>query len=217
MEKCFCHFNGYAVKDATARKDLATARTDIDTTMSELASEKENRLNGDTELNNAIAVERERIDNFTSLPEGSTTGDAELMDGRIDYTGNSWNNIGSHIRGVSNIFDEKINNLESNFPKEYKKENTTIENGVWNNQHEIKIIESGEYLHLTEVIVKGGDILKVTCWGNTWFSPFYIFDANYNLLDSYHTISGDTSESDVHVVDYEVTMPEGAKYFCGNA
>ena len=110
MEKCFCHFNGYAVKDATARKDLATARTDIDTTMSELASEKENRLNGDTELNNAIAVERERIDNFTSLPEGSTTGDAELMDGRIDYTGNSWNNIGSHIRGVSNIFDEKINN-----------------------------------------------------------------------------------------------------------
>ena len=45
-----------------------------------------------------LSVERARIDTFTSLKEGSTTGDAELIDGRIGDNGVTYSNIGSAIR-----------------------------------------------------------------------------------------------------------------------
>ena len=57
-EKCFCHFNGYAVKDATARTDLETAKKEIAAnaknitsvqeaavTLADRISEDENRIN----------------------------------------------------------------------------------------------------------------------------------------------------------------------------
>ena len=45
-----------------------------------------------------LETQKARIDSFTSLPEGSTTGDAELIDGRIGTDGLIYNNIGSAIR-----------------------------------------------------------------------------------------------------------------------
>lgn len=39
-----------------------------------------------------------RMDTFASLSEGSTTGDAELIDGRISYTGEVYTDIGHNIR-----------------------------------------------------------------------------------------------------------------------
>ena len=66
----------------------------------QLAQIEQNK-NDIADLNSDLAVERSRINNITSLKEGSTTGDAELADGRTDYTGKTWPNIGEHIRGVS--------------------------------------------------------------------------------------------------------------------
>lgn len=40
-----------------------------------------------------------RMNQFTSLKEGATTGDAELIDGRIGYDGKVYENIGGAIRG----------------------------------------------------------------------------------------------------------------------
>ena len=45
-----------------------------------------------------VDVERKRIDNLTTLSEGSTTGDAELIDGRIGADGTIYPNIGEAIR-----------------------------------------------------------------------------------------------------------------------
>jgi len=42
-----------------------------------------------------------RMDSFTKLGEGSTTGDAELMDARVDCEGKTWSNAGGHIRGIT--------------------------------------------------------------------------------------------------------------------
>lgn len=49
-----------------------------------------------------VAIERARIDNFATLSEGSTTGDAELVDGRVGGDGITYNNVGSAIRGQFN-------------------------------------------------------------------------------------------------------------------
>lgn len=49
-----------------------------------------------------LAIERARIDSFTKLGEGSTTGDAELIDARIDIYGNTHINAGNSIRSQIN-------------------------------------------------------------------------------------------------------------------
>jgi hypothetical protein len=49
-----------------------------------------------------------RMDSFTALPEGSTTGDAELIDGRVDKDGVTHPNIGEHIRNVTGQLSEEI-------------------------------------------------------------------------------------------------------------
>lgn len=55
-----------------------------------------------------IAVERERINNLAKLEPGSTTGDAELIDARVDKNGNAHDNVGEHIREVTSQLSEDI-------------------------------------------------------------------------------------------------------------
>lgn len=51
-----------------------------------------------------LEVEKKRIDSFTKLKEGSTTGDAELIDARIGADGKTYSNVGNGIRNqVKNI------------------------------------------------------------------------------------------------------------------
>lgn len=57
--------------------------------------------NETTSRKNADDVLSARMDAFTSLAEGSTTGDAELIDARIDCKGKTWTNAGDHIRGIT--------------------------------------------------------------------------------------------------------------------
>ena len=45
-----------------------------------------------------LLTERKRIDSLASLKDGSTTGDAELMDGRISASGTTYTSIGESIR-----------------------------------------------------------------------------------------------------------------------
>ena len=56
-----------------------------------------------------IIVERERINQLTRLDEGSTTGDAELIDGRVNANGEVSANIGNAIRNQNRFLEDSIN------------------------------------------------------------------------------------------------------------
>ena len=70
-------------------------------------------------LKNDINVLESRMDQFTSLQEGSTTGDAELMDGRIGYDGKAYDNIGGAIR-------KQVSELKSDLAQLNEKQSVTI-------------------------------------------------------------------------------------------
>ena len=49
-----------------------------------------------------VEVERQRINSLTTLENGSTTGDAELIDARIGIDGVTYSNLGNAVRGQAN-------------------------------------------------------------------------------------------------------------------
>ena len=65
-----------------------------------------------------VEVERKRIDNLTTLTEGSTTGDAELIDARVGADGFKYNNLGNSIRTqVNNIKNQIDSFIDKRFNK----------------------------------------------------------------------------------------------------
>lgn len=55
-----------------------------------------------------ISVLEARMDAFSSLAEGSTTGDAELQDIRVDTFGRTWGTAGDAVRGADDILHTSI-------------------------------------------------------------------------------------------------------------
>lgn len=78
-------------------------------------TEKAGRIAGDarekSERQAEIATERARINQFTKLAAGSTTGDAELIDGRTDVDGEVHENIGDAMRGQARKLREDLSQL----------------------------------------------------------------------------------------------------------
>lgn len=58
-----------------------------------------------------ISVESARIDNLASLPDGSTSGDAELADLRVDYRGRTWESAGKSVRETAKELVGEIEKL----------------------------------------------------------------------------------------------------------
>lgn len=95
---------GSSINDTTASATTTYSGNKIESIKEGLSSQIEQKAS-----QSDLEVERERINSFTTLSSGSTTGDAELIDGRIGADGVTYTNIGTAIRtqcgNLNNLLD----------------------------------------------------------------------------------------------------------------
>ena len=131
-----------------------------------------------TNINNDISNINTRIDSFTKLNEGSTTGDAELIDGRDGFLGGKYANIGTAIREQNKSeFNAIINNYNGAIKEKsiigsdisFINSKVTSRN-IYNNKRTIKGFEFN-------AVLKNGSYL---CNPNSIITDFYDVDINEN-------------------------------------
>ena len=112
----------------TNAKDVKSAVNEVNAQCKDIATktittEERNKLNNlnnydDTSIKNDIQAQKTRIDTLTTLKEGSTTGDAELIDGRTGADGVTYTNIGDAIRtqcgNLNTLLDVKYEPISNN-------------------------------------------------------------------------------------------------------
>ena len=90
----------------------------IQNEQNELKTNTNNNINAQNTKINSIQTQQttlsNRMDTFTSLSAGSTTGDAELQDIRVGANGVTYNNAGDAVRGQYSQLKEDLVDLTTN-------------------------------------------------------------------------------------------------------
>lgn len=101
--------------DSDGAKDYFNAFSEIVDVVSKFAVDKTLSKSGSAadaaETGRQLSVERARIDNIIALPEGSTTGDAELQDIRVDYKGQTHSSAGGAVRSQIGDLNQDLTDL----------------------------------------------------------------------------------------------------------
>ena len=92
-----------------------------------------------------VDFERKRIDNIASLPQGSTTADAELIDIRVGANGTTYSNAGNAVRGqiteLKGNLEEQVTDLNNKISTKSPKEHTHDDRYYTENEIDIKVDE----------------------------------------------------------------------------
>lgn len=136
-------------------------------------------------------VLKERMDTFTKLPSGSTSGDAELQDIRIGGNGVTYNTAGDAVRGQYSKLNEEltdirmpVNDFHNNKP--YSKAGDAV-------RGQINTLRGVCFNKLTNVVENNTDLNDFEVYGTSFLSSSYTYInaptiagllLNYNLSTS---------------------------------
>ena len=113
------------------------------------AQERAERIEADakekSERLKEIATERARIDQFTKMGEGSTTGDAELADVRVGNEGATYSNAGNAVRSQTKDVPAMMDNLQSPYVDISLLEQGSINSAVGSEIASSKVLRSVEF------------------------------------------------------------------------
>ena len=161
----------------------------------------------------ALDVEKARIDSFTTLATGSTTGDAELIDGRIGADGITYANIGGAIRGQASKLDSALESFKSDISTLLKSENllntadSDYKVGFFINPATGVMSSSASYDTTGYLNVSQGlRILLTASAGNVRFKQNLRFVAAYDAAGNIMNGSGSNVDTVYYVVPVGVAM-----------
>lgn len=144
--------------------------------------------------NDALNVERKRIDRFVALEEGSTTGDAELQDIRVGVDGTLHSSAGASVRNQFNNVRKRLNQYINNLCQPVK----SIEYGKRITSEGVVYDEAGWILKTVELT--GGETYYFTKFSDARDSTVF-FDAEGQFICTLTAIG---------VYESLVTVPENA-------
>lgn len=136
-----------------------------------------------------------------SVPEGSSTMDAEIIDARMDSTGSVWATLGTAFRGrdkhTSNILEQiataQLEEVVGDFAPGFYTEN----NGT---------IKDSDLIEYRMFAVEPGEVYKIyTHYGYTIYDAI-AFDADNNVVKTYNTAEKAATSS----LEWNYIIPEGA-------
>lgn len=145
-----------------------------------------------------------RVDNLANLSEGSTTGDAELIDGRVDADGAVHTNIGANIRNTQNNINGLLNPAiltTVDAPIKHTDNGYNDYNGVWHGD------EWGDYTCVV-ISVKPGEIYFLRGSATTDHPVACVTNSAGSLIRSYYGTEGTTLVSNYD--KYVIIPPGGA-------
>ena len=194
-----------SVKTHVDVKQIETNKANISELNNNLSTLRTNVNEANSNLSKEIATQTSRIDQFTSLPSGSTSGNAELIDIRVDHNGETHSSAGESIRSQSNYIIDEVRGI-------YAKTDNLV------NRH--KLVTG--YLKDTD-----GSIIS----GSTDFDKYFTTDfiavapgvsydirvpvaSNLNRVVFFNTPNSVNSHIDLGsgVTEKTITIPEGATF-----
>lgn len=137
--------------DSTVKAELDKLNTDNNVSKNNIT----NLQSGLSTTSSNLALQTSRIDNLAHLDEGSTTGDAELIDGRTDFIGNTYTNIGDNIRRTATVLNDRITDINEAV-RERKIYKPTLANGTLANPGNDRCVRSTDLIPFTY-----GEIAKI--------------------------------------------------------
>ena len=191
---------------ATEKATLATVKADAAAASEANAAASEAAVNGvSTQLTTRMtAIETEqsvqsaRMDTFTSLPEGSTSGNAELADIRVGANGTTYDTAGNAVRGQISELKSDLGNLSKVYTLV---DNKLIMGGIER--------DSSSFYLLKNIEVSVGETLFVkTSMGGE--SQIALFDVNGSAIRTFGTSDG-TRIGETSWYEYTITVPNGAE------
>lgn len=157
----------------------------------------------DTQVKTDIAVLDARMDTFTHLTEGSTTGDAELIDARIGANGVTYTSAGDAVRGQISDLNTDLNGIAGI--------SYTTDVGYLDSNSTIHAPTGNKEVYTNKIPVIGGQTIQVTlsytqpraiwmCYGTwketgEWLGRIVVVNSN-----------------NVQRYSGSITVPEGARY-----
>ncbi len=152
------------------------------------------------EQNEQINVLKARMDTFSSLPDGSTAGDAELTDIRVGYNGIVYPSAGDAVRaqvgGIMKDVDDLtvVTDIKGS---EY------IQGGAYING----VFESGSYGSSKHFDVTGCKKIKAEIHTDQYYDIYDFVDSSFKVLSFEREMRTDRT------IEIELNVPQNAKYF----
>ena len=153
----------------------------VDSSLSKAGYAADAKATGDNiaAINSNISSLGARVDNIATLPEGSTTGDAELIDMRVGADGNTYPNAGTAVREQISVLRQDLVDLQDGKDTTIIAYYDTLGNGIGSN-----IYKSNKIIIPPKTLLKEVRFYSTSAYNGT-VAVLFVVDENGKIIDRF--------------------------------